>query len=323
MNDLDYFENQWVAVDKPEDFLFSRPAKFFRQMFGELIYTEENTTNFINVHKFQDKYIMSDGIYAEQFPHHKKIGTVLPKDMFVRYPQNYTGGHTTVGEMLAKKGFAIIPWGNEYDMIYDNLEQGEWYLHDKDHEGGISDMANEYFKFEDVKTESLPSVVSTFSKNQDVILRRAVRGNHFLENKTTEVIVQRMTEGQGVPRHYDSDVNGEFVLAVAAINWFTKDEFAGRELVGGIRSLGDLEEWLRYASTQKGKKHYQEKAPNKYTDFFTLKPQSGITVLVNSINPHFQHGVNILYAGNPIYSIIHQLVASGRSPHYTYLYEGH
>jgi hypothetical protein len=318
---LDFFTKQWVGVESVEEFLNSDAAKFYEQMFGELMYTEENCTNFINVHKFGKHYIISDGIYAELFPNHTKTGSIIPKSLFKKTKKNHTGGRNYHGLMLAQKGFTIIPWVHNWDSLYENLEEGEWFPHHDDYEEGAFDLENKYFKFEDVKTKTLPPMVQQFSFHQDYAMRTVLDGNDFLSSRPTEVVVQRMVEGQGAPRHYDSDVNGKFVLAIAGINWFTEGEFAGRELVGGVRTEEDLRQWLRHVFSEKNNPYYEEKAPEKYTDYFTLKPQPGMTVLVNSINPYFQHGVNVLYSGNPIYSIIHQTVAHGRSPHYTYLYE--
>jgi hypothetical protein len=318
---LDFFTQQWVGVRSIEEFMDSTAARFYEQMFGELIYTEENCTNFFNVHKQDEHYIISDGIYADLFPNHQKIGSILPKSRFKVTERNHTGGNDLQRQMLATKGFALVPWLHNWDSLYDNLKEGHWFPHHDDYEEGAFDLENKYFKFEDVKTESLPPMVQQFSFNQNLCFNFLLDGNDFLSNSPTEVVVQRMIEGQGAPRHYDSDVNGKFVLAIAGINWFTDGEFAGRELVGGVRSEEDLRGWLEHVFSEKDNPYYQEKAPEKYTDMYSFKPQPGMTVLVNSINPYFQHGVNVMYAGNPIYSVIHQIVAHGRSPHYTYLYE--
>jgi hypothetical protein len=318
---LDFFTQQWVGVRSIEEFMDSPAARFYEQMFGELIYTEENCTNFINVHQSGGFYIVSDAIYADLYPNHKKTGSIIPKHLFKKTKKNHTGGTGYEATMIARKGFALIPWMHNWDSLYQNLGEGEWFPHHDDYEEGAFDLDNKYFKFEDVKTESLPPMVQQFSFHQDYVMRRVVDGNHFLSSRPTEVVVQRMIEGQGAPRHYDSDVNGKFVLAIAGINWFTEGEFAGRELVGGTRSEEDLRGWLEHTFSQKDNPYYQEKAPEKYTDYYTFKPQEGMTVLVNSLNPYFQHGVNVMYAGNPVYSIIHQTIAHGRSPHYTYLYE--
>ena len=100
---LDFFTKQYVEVKKLEDFKNSYPYEFYTQMFGNLVYSEEPCPNFINIHKRDDKLIISDGIYADLFPENNKIASLVPENIFKKLDKNQTGGTSFVGNFLVDR----------------------------------------------------------------------------------------------------------------------------------------------------------------------------------------------------------------------------
>ena len=110
--------------------------------------------------------------------------------------------------------------------------------------------------------------------------------------------------GNSMMRHSDSNTSGEDNFLMTSITWLCDEEFlstknSGRELILGKRTKTDL---MRYLNTCDNYGKYGDE-PIDYIDLDKIKPYDYKTIVINSFNPFFYHGVEETTKGK-VYSII-------------------
>lgn len=323
---LSLFTNGYCEVSDIDQFLNGEIALFLSKVYGQLVYSEEPRPNFLKVFKTPNGFVITENVFYDRFPSRHYVASINPKCLDYRTEKDERGGASPLGKALAHSGYAIkysrlspstveqigtrYYLSSEFDVESNIVSaQTNGQLHSErpaDLDKQLFQITAEYYNAIMLgdKWHRLSFLDEHISDNKKDI-EYLFHDNYTLRNTCNErSCLQRMTHGNAMSRHFDSNTSGVDNYLFNSITWLTEGEFTGRELVLGYRSPSDLADWLRGALDANDNQDAYGKVPADYKDTAIIAPESFKTALVNSFNPMFYHGVNELQGTGSVYTII-------------------
>jgi hypothetical protein len=323
---IELFTHGYCKTKTVADFLESEIALFIGKVYGKLTYTHLPRPNFLKVFVSNNEFVITENIFYDRFPGVEYIGSIVPGALDYDTERDERGGSSPLGKLLANAGYALkgtevsastmdkmlsrFYISSEFDVEGDIVEQqtGGQFKSDKP-----AELDKQQFQ---ITAEYYNSIVAgdkwhrlDFLDEHVLANKRDIsylfHDNHTISNAdNNRSCLQRMTDGNAMSRHFDSNTSGVDNYLFNSITWITEGEFKGRELILGKRSTDDLMEWLDGALNAKDNLEAYGLEPKNYSDTAMVKPESFKTVLVNSFNPIFYHGVAELEGTGSVYTII-------------------
>lgn len=322
---IDFFTKGYCSVDSIEEFMEGDIAEYISRVYGPMRYTVDYRPNFIKVFQLDGKYIISDNLFYDRFPIAEYCGNIVPANLDYHTAIDHRGGNSAAGARLAHHGFVT----SHLDLskhLYDSVT-GAYYINaDFELECDVFNMQTENAYPANVPatveqqsfkiTAEYYNAIMTGDKwyalpyleehrhLSKANIENAFKDNYTISNSTNHrTYLQKMTKGDSMSRHIDSNVSGVNNYLVNGITWVCEGEFKGRDLVLGHRSPQDLMNLIKESLTTTTMDAYGA-TPVDYTDTDTIHPFTGGTVYVNSFNPYFYHGVTPLEGTGSVYTII-------------------
>jgi hypothetical protein len=312
------FTEGFVEVNDPFDFIKSSMGRYLAMVYGELIYTEEPCTNFLNVYKHLNKLVIAECVFYDRFPNLCLVGKIIPKRSFKKLKNNERGGSSEEAIFLANSGYLYydfnLPDKCVTDAFSQNYEEMDHislnfkhifdasrrvcYKPKSDNDLDILETIREAGRNADLSDLSI-SHTNEFKK----LLKNKMSSNHlFNDNSFTYTEIHRMRNTHRLDCHIDANATGESPFYITHVTWYFLDKFEGRELYSCIRSAEDFlrtfEKGLNW-TLREGTAH-----PIEYKEIFRIKPILNKGVLVNTFNPLMCHGVSEMTGTGAVYSYI-------------------
>lgn len=298
----EFFISGTTTFKSIEEFYETDLNEYLEMYWGEMVYQEKPSTNFIKVYKINDKYIFSDAILIDQFPHRKPIGSIVPMSISEETEIDHTGGtNSTFLYNLFNLGFhyeKVILDGIEEEIINGNFDvQDDMYCPDYlQSRNSSNDFLNgspvphaDYISkklWEITNNEYMYSSSNILKESTDRILRcNRTRKNHQLEPH--------------------SDCNQSSYLAAIHYSVPSNTEVIGREFEISIQDPIDEYERIHTVGSHEDQLYVKKK--------YDIKPltripiSNNLVIFINNYNPKFIHGHPPQISEEPVYSMVTQL----------------
>ena len=323
---ISLFTNGYCCVKSIDEFMNSDIALFISKVYGKLTYTQRPRTNFLKVFKDSSGFVISENVFYDRFPSAEYIGSIVPECLDYDTRHDERGGNSPAGRALADVGY-IIKYTPLSPATVDAITGSHYIDSDFELETDVVERQTEgKFKSDEpaglekqlfqITAEYYNAIMSgkkwhklEFLNEHAAINKLDVeylcRDNATLCNtNNSRTCLQRMVNGNSMSRHFDSNTSGVDNYLFNSITWVCQGDYKGRELILGRRDEEDVVAWLNGALDAKGNMEAYGLEPVHYTDTCVLHPESFKTVMVNSFNPVFYHGVNELKGTGAVYTII-------------------
>lgn len=293
-----FFSRGWTSFRSAREFFESSLHDYLRLIYGEILYTENPTFNFINVHKGQEgNLIFSEAVFADIFPEQEKIASVLPKALYDSRPllRNETGGKSPMLLEISRRGWAIT----NCPLIAEDLPFFEAQNYSVEALPGEPSAAY-YGSSEDPSINRIPSVRRALGIMPKVAAALA-QGNPLLSQASLHPVnVLRYVQGDRQEPHSDAYV-GTFCILLAYLTSLRRPR--GRELVVGTFRF--TEAYERILAGKADFKTISEDMPREWIEGSPteIPPAHGKTVVLNNFNPRFFHEVRPARSRKPVYAI--------------------
>jgi hypothetical protein len=295
MNYNELFTNGHCPFDR-ESFENSDAYKYLNRI-HDLVYSEEPVVNFLHVYKLNGELIIADVAFFADFDLTPVAGYV-PRSMYKTEKDWIRPVPTAFGRKMHNEGFYVA----EVESTYiDDYHRYNWELGSEIDPSSYGNSDNKYDCAYCVGTSGDSFVPGHARSTSIEVLSKAnelFRGNKFLEGITYgNVTYQMMSRGYSMERHLDAEEG----VAITNITYNAPPEgVIGRELVVGKWNFG--EEFDVWMGNDPGSHIFNSNSSD--CDIAMIPPRSGISVFINSINPAFYHGVNLMVSEGRVYSII-------------------
>lgn len=311
---FDLFTNGYCEAVSPYLFINSEVGVYLSKVYGTLHYSEEPRPNFLNVHFDGNNYWISEGLFYDRFPEKDYIGSIVPEPMNYKTEINHRGGQSPLGKAIAHFGYAI-KYSSLSNQTLSNIHQTDFLdspfdgNYKSEMHGECAQMFQVTLELQNYKIAGLPwkhvSILEEWIRSNKEDVEYLFRDNYSMCNANNEQsYLQRMVDGHFMARHFDSDVSGSDNYLYNAVTWITEGEFSGRELILGKRTPDDMISWIKNSLSATDNPEVYGKEPTDFKDTALITPESFKTILINSFNPIFYHGVNPMKGTGSVYTII-------------------
>ena len=322
---IELFTKGFCQVTSIDDFLNSQIGCFISKVYGKLHYSEQPRTNFLKVFRQGASLYVSENLFYDRFPGVQYLGSIVPECLNYLTKVDERGGDSPIGRMLGDFGYAIkhtpmkpstVDWvKNRFYIDCDFDIETEVSEQQTDHNFKALAPADAKKQLFQITAEYYNAIMSgdkwhalSFLKEYEETNKKDIQflfsGNRTLGvAKNERTCLQRMENGNSMFRHFDSNTSGYDNYLINVITWVCQGDFRGRELVLGKRSEADLDKWLMDAINAKDNMDSYSLEPQEYNDTCTVAPESFKSVIINSFNPVFYHGVNELVGSGFVYTI--------------------
>lgn len=289
------FTQGYCKFDR-ESFENSDAFKYLNKI-HDLVYSEEPVVNFLHVYEVMGITVIADVTFYPVFEQ-EPISGYVPRSMYKIEEKWHKPEPTLFGNLMHTLGFFATEVDSRYNDDYDSHK---WKLGSEIDPSsyGNEDNKNDCMYCIGGKDESfVPGHARTTSINVFSKANELFKGNKFLEHITYgNVTYQMMTKGFSMERHLDAEEG----VAVTNITYNVPPEgISGRELVVGKWRPG--KEFNQWMANDPGS-HIFNYNPEE-CDIVDIKPKTGVSVFINSLNPAFYHGVKPMTSDGRVYSII-------------------
>jgi hypothetical protein len=317
------FTRGYCVTKSLEDFLSSKVAHVIGLMQGELMFTAEPCLNFYNVHQSGDTYVISEAIFTDFFPDTPVVGTIIPRRVFYRTHNNHRGTLNPNGYLLSRRGYTLIKDNSERCLIEELKDTSFIEVEDKSgiENHTITETTNTYQEHKqhyevsmdcyNASVNQIKDYVPAFLEEKVALNREIVSmflyGSPLLQKASNRsVMVQRMTEGQELDRHFDNSMTGIDPHLVNMVTWYMEGEVDGREMVCGHRTEKHLLDWIDKAQKMDGNSScgLHEDVTGENVDTIKVIPENKKSIMLNAVNPYFYHGVLKHRGGSNVYTIL-------------------
>ena len=294
---LDFFYKGFCEVDTLTSFLDSYAGRYLQEVYGELEFCDFKGTNFINVYKDGNKYLLYEAVFYDKCPSNKLIGTLIPKSISKRTPRVIKSNYPSLS-VLSTFGFTSLSHNLNLGSATENVQFMR--VDDRHQYDSPAEYINKIMENPDdnYTIKQLESVRDSVFQ----IIKDAFPNNHLLNNNCkAETRVQKMSKGDSLIRHFGADKGEPYILT--AVTYFCPYAFEGRQLYGGCRSKKDLSRYVINFCENAEFNSYTD-APQEYQDFFSTKPLNNNIAIVSAFNPLFYHAVSEHEGGGDVYAFI-------------------
>lgn len=329
---ISLFTQGYCSVVSPEEFLAGEICLFLSKVYGKIVYSNKPRPNFLKIFRHGDRYVITENLFYDRFPNVEYMGSFVPECLDYDTRQDERGGSSPVGRALANLGYAVkyTPLSpaliqtvksrtyidSDFELEIDVVEQQMDGVYKSDFPANLPEqlfqITAEYYNaiMSGDKWHKL-DFLDEHSKINKKDIEYMFKDNLTLGAANNErTCLQRMVEGNSMSRHFDSNTSGVDNYLFNTITWVCEGTFSGRELVCGKRSKEDLSNWINGALSATSNLEAYGLNPVDYTDTCVISPENFKTVLVNSFNPMFYHGVNPLLGKGSVFTIINDFQPS-------------
>lgn len=320
---LDIFNKGYTLLEDPNKFISSSLGRYLSMVYGDLFYTEEPCSNFLNVYRSSEGLILSDSLFFDRFPDKEIVGKIIPKKIFKKLKRDERGGQSESGKKLSKDGYIIFDFDMNSEILHDCLSLDYKDMEHKSYNFKHIFQASKNVchdinieKEEDIiniireKGSQIDKTENSFSHTHNVLenVTNLMADNYFMSNNLkTYTEMHRMVRGNVLDCHIDAHPTGYDDYYMTHVTWYSTSYFEGRDLYCGIR---DNEDFLKiFKNGLKWASHEGKYNPENYQVKFKFKPENNKAVLLNTFNPLMCHGVTEMVSGDPVYSLICNLRA--------------
>jgi hypothetical protein len=294
---MEFFQHGCTEVEKLSDFMDSYAGRYLESVYGELEFCDFKGTNFINVYKNKNKYLLYEAVFYDKCPSVELVGTIIPKRIKHRTARLVKSKYPSMAT-LSSFGYTSLPHTIDLKGLVDNMH---FMRLDENHQ---YDSPSEYIN----KILENPDENHTIEKLRPIrdavlkMLKAIYSNNHLLSsNCTAETRIQKMTSGDSMIRHFGADANEPYIMT--ALIYYCPYEFNGRELYGGERTHRDFSNYVVNFCDNEDFNSYSD-VPSQYKDTFSFAPSNNIMSIVSAFNPRFYHAVAEHKGGGDVYAII-------------------
>lgn len=316
MQHLEFFTEGSCKAKDPLEFLNGPIGRYMSKIYGDLVYVttdgdEAGTRrgNFIDVILLPNdtEYTIFDTMFfnctKSLIPY--RVGYIFPGKYLNLLPEGIEdepGVHNSAGLSMAKFGYASM-WMPEDETMLEKLQQINWAKIPTTvfNDSNNYDVTDEYLANQDKTIDLLGWEVKSF--NHGV-------AHTFCDNllimsclKNTSARVQRMTAGNSLKPHFDSDVDEPYLFS--GLRWYVDSKnYTGRELVVGRRSPAELASFIDSFLNDQYFNAYNIDIDG-YIETARFKPEPGLLLFVNTANPLYYHAVTEMKGDGAIYTVVY------------------
>lgn len=325
MKGIDLFTNQATLFDDLDDFFNSGPGRYLRKVHGDLEFHPETKSGLLKVSVTKSgKSIISESCYYDYNVDGDCVGYIYPASSWKLSQSELDRSQN--GVVISRSG-ALLSYIELGSSIRKRLIQGDYEVHTpaNDHERiqdshqlattSVATRKGVHETYQILKAEpnepfywSNGHMIPEFFDDVAYLNRTNVEGMFgfnpwIIGSENNDIAIQRMTEGDSIPRHSDTIPNGTDRHILYSIHWVTSGDFIGRELIIGKRTRKDLTRYIKSCLNEQDNFSGYCSIPDEFEDTITIKPQNNSGVILNAFNPIFYHGVRKMEIGAPVCTI--------------------
>jgi len=325
MKGIDLFTHQATLFDDFDDFFNSGPGRYLEKVHGDLEFHPEAKSGLLKVSINKNgKFIISESCYYDFSVDGDCIGYIYPAAS--QKMSRCELDRSQNGVALARSG-VVMNYMELGSSIRNRLVQGDYELHspEEDHDRiqdshelattSVAKREGPHETYQILKTRPdepfywsnghmIPEFFDDVAYLNRINVEQTFGFNPWIiGSENNDIAIQRMVEGNSIPRHSDTIPNGTDRHILYTIHWVTSGDFIGRELIIGKRTRRDLIRYIESCLNDQDNFSGYCSIPDEYEDTMTIKPQNNSGVILNAFNPIYYHGVAEMKIGAPVCTI--------------------